>query len=116
MVSLLVLIAMSNASSPISTLRQLGPALTHCYKPPEHSEGMQFTVRLSLTSAGALIDKPYITFSKLLGKVEDQETFVAAVLSSLAACTPVSLTPELGKAIAGRPLTIRFIGGRSTAI
>jgi hypothetical protein len=116
MIPLLVLIAMSKAPPPIATLRQLGPALVRCYKPPEHSEGMQLTVRLSLTSSGALIDKPHITFSHLLGKPEDQQTFVEAVLASLAACTPVSLTAEFGNAIAGRPLTIRFIGGRSTAI
>ncbi len=75
---------------------------------------MQLTLRFSLRSDGAILARPQITFSRLIGKPEDQQTFVAAVLSSLAACTPVSLSPDFGKAIAGRPLTMRFIGGRSS--
>ncbi|UDL94189.1 hypothetical protein LGH83_16905 [Lichenihabitans sp. PAMC28606] len=107
-----VLIAVAaGATPPVATLRDLGPALTHCFKAPDRSTGSEVTVLLSLTRDGAVLGKPRITFSKLVGEPEDKRAFVAAVLGSLSACTPVALLPSFGGAIAGRPLTLRFIGG-----
>jgi hypothetical protein len=107
----MILVAGSPPAAPVATLRDLGPALTACFRAPDHSAGSQVTVRFSLTREGTLLGRPAITFSKLVGNPEDQRAFVAAALGGLAACTPVRLTPGLGGAIAGRPLSVRFIGG-----
>jgi hypothetical protein len=96
----------------ISTLRELGPALAACFHAPELSTGSEITIRFSLTKQGAVFGKPKITFSRLIGTPHAQEAFVAAAFAALSSCTPVAVTPELGSAIAGRPLSIHFIGGR----
>ena len=104
-------------ASPVSTIRDLTQALSSCFRAPEGTAGSQLTVRFSLTREGAIQGKPAVTFSKLLGSPADQRAFVAAVLGGLAACTPVPLSPGLGNAIAGRPLSLRFrAGGRETAV
>ena len=99
------------AAEPVGTLRQLGPALGACWHPPAGSKGSQLTVVFSLDRAGAVIGKPRISYAKLVGNVAAKRDFVAEALGSVAACTPVAVTPELGGAIAGRPLSLRFIGG-----
>ncbi len=106
-----MLVASSGTPGSVSTLRQLGPALTSCFHAPEHSAGSEMTVRFSLTRQGTVLGTPRITFSKLVGTPIDQKSFVAAALGALASCTPVAVTPELGGAIAGRPLSVHFIGG-----
>ena len=114
--SLLILQAVAGTApgAPVSTLRDLGPALTACFHAPEGSAGSEITVLFSLTRQGAVLGKPRITYSRLVGRPEDKKAFVEAALGSLAACTPVSMTPGLGGAIAGRPFSVRFLGGGRT--
>ena len=110
--SSLILTAMLVAqSAPAANFHELGQALYRCFHPPEHSAGSQMTVRFSLTRDGAVFGKPAVTFSKLVGAPADQEAFVQAALGAVAACTPVTLTPGFGAALAGRPITLRFVGG-----
>ena len=108
--ALLVLVA-GGAPTPVATLKDLGPALTACFQSTERSTGSAITVRFSLTSTGAVLGKPRVTYSKLNGSPDDQTAFVAAALGALIRCTPVDVTPALGRAIAGRPLSVRFVGG-----
>lgn len=106
----LILIA-GGPPQQVATLRELGPALTACFRAPEHSAGSQITVRFSLDRSGAVLGRPQVTYSKLVGTLEQKRAFVEAALDSLRRCTPVHLTPGLGGALAGRPLSVRFIGG-----
>lgn len=98
-------------AASVNTLEALGRALTACFKTPHGSSGDAITVLLSLRRDGALLGRPRITFSHLVGPAADQQAFVAAVLGGLQACTPVAVTATLGAAIAGRPLTVRLLGG-----
>ena len=68
------------------------------------------TIRFSLTRDGTILGKPAVSFARLVGSNDDKRAFVLAALGAIAACTPVAVTPGLGGAIAGRPLSIRFIG------
>lgn len=102
--------AASDARPLVATLRDLGPALTACWRAPAGSTGSEITVAFSLDRSGALIGKPRITYSKLGGVAADKRDFVAAALSALSACLPLNVSPGLGGAIAGRPLTVRFVG------
>ncbi len=108
LVVLLLLPAPASAEPRIGTLRELGPALTRCWRAPAGSEGSEITLRFSLRRDGSLIGQPRITYSKLEGHPTDQRAFVAAALGALAQCLPVPLSEGLGGTIAGRPLTIRF--------
>lgn len=96
---------------PVATLAELGHALTACWVAPAGSAGSQMTVLVSLTREGGINGKPRITYSKLVGTTAHKADFAAAVLDALARCTPVAVTPGLGGAIAGRPFTLRFVGG-----
>ena len=111
LVGLLAFVVTSAAGDPINTLKDLGPALGSCWHAPEGSTGQQVTIIFSLNRSGAVMGKPRITYMKLVGDNETQQAFVAAALGALEACTPVAVTPGLGGAIAGRPLSIHFIGG-----
>ena len=98
----------AQAERTVQTLRELGPALTACWRAPPGSEGSEVTVRFSLKRDGSLLGQPRITYSKLTGDAERQRAFVAAALGALAECLPVRISEDLGGTIAGRPLTIRF--------
>ncbi|MBV9394731.1 MAG: hypothetical protein JOZ84_09990 [Methylobacteriaceae bacterium] len=91
-----------------NTLRELFPLLTRCWRTPAGSEGSTVTVGITLKRDGTIFGQPSITYSKLTGDADAQKRFVASVLASLAACTPVAITDALGGAIAGRRIFIRF--------
>lgn len=105
----------ASAQPPVSTLREVGPALTRCWEAPAGMDGHEVTLRFSLRRDGTLIGAPRITYSRLPGDDADARRFVASVLAAIADCLPVALTDELGGAIAGRPLTIRFLATRPGA-
>lgn len=96
---------------PADTLEALGQALTACFQAPTGSSGSAITVLVSLRRDGTVLGHPRITFSHLVGTEAGKRAFITAALGSLKACTPVAVTPGLGGAIAGRPLSIRFVGG-----
>ncbi|KAA2243956.1 hypothetical protein [Salinarimonas soli] len=96
------------AERTVGTLRDLGPALTACWRAPPETDGSEVTVRFSLKRDGSLLGQPRITYSKLVGDSGRQRAFVSAALGALAECLPVRLSESLGGTIAGRPLTIRF--------
>ena len=107
------LLAIGSASGPVARLDDLVPALTACFRAPPRSAGSSVTIRFSLNRDGAVLGKPAVTFAHLVGDSDDRRAFVLAALGAIAACTPVAVTSGLGGAIAGRPLSIRFIGGGS---
>jgi hypothetical protein len=62
----------------------------------------------ALKRDGSLLGKPRITHSHLLGDADAQNAFVAGAIGALAKCLPISITDDLGGAIAGRRLSIRI--------
>lgn len=101
---------------PVATLQELGPALTRCFRAPEGTAGSQITIRLSLNSSGGIIGRPMVTYSKLVGSPEDRLAFAQAALKAVMDCTPIAVTANFGASIAGRMLSIRFIGGPARSI
>jgi len=98
---------------PLDRIAEIGPAIRACWHPPEDASGMELTLVFSLDRSGAVLGKPRVSYSKLLGDPEQQKQFVASVLAALAACTPLEITASLGGAIAGRPFAMRFRAGVS---
>jgi hypothetical protein len=100
---------------PLATLRDLFAALRACWTPPPISEsypGMEMSVRISFKRSGEIFALPRMTYSTPGVSQEIRDTYLLAIANSLAACTPLRLTDELGGAIAGRPLLIRDMDGR----
>ncbi|GEP10110.1 hypothetical protein [Methylobacterium gnaphalii] len=102
----------TGSGKPADTIRDLFPLLTACWRAPEGLEKFErteITVRFSLRRDGSVIGTPQITFSKAPADDRGKALLTDAAVSAIRHCTPVRITPALGGAIAGRPLSIRFI-------
>jgi hypothetical protein len=100
---------------PANTIRDALMLLRSCWIPPPEDVarvGMQITVRLSLTRTGKILGRPRIAFETEAATDAQRIAYRIAVMSMLQRCTPLPITDALGKAIAGRPLSIRLIDGR----
>lgn len=103
------------ATRPADTLAELYPALAACWQAPgglarpgDGAGDIEITVRLALRRDGSLIGPPRVTYAA--GAAGDQRTaLVRGTLDALARCTPVHITAGLGRAIAGRPVALRFV-------
>jgi hypothetical protein len=95
-------------SAPANTLPDLWRELSACVKGPGDSAGSELTIVFALKRDGSLFGKPRITHSHLLGDADAQSAFVSGAIGALAKCLPISITDDLGGAIAGRPLSIRI--------
>ncbi|WP_243967572.1 hypothetical protein [Methylobacterium sp. J-072] len=99
-------------SKPAASLAELWQVLGGCAQitaAPAAAAWSEVTVLLSLKRDGSLLGQPRITHSRLTGGPDEQRAFVSAALSGIAGCLPVSVTPGLGGAIAGRPFRLRII-------
>jgi len=107
--------ARAAAAEPANTLNELWKALGACWIwPPTEQvvEDMEITVRFSVTRDGAILGEPRFTYSKPGIAPEARAAYQRATAESLVHCMPVSLTPAFGGAIAGRPMSLRFIETR----
>ena len=109
------------AQAQVLEIRRLGdiwPAISRCWNPPAGSPGMEITLRFSFKRNGEILGEPRITYAKLHGSTDAQRDFRNSVLAAVRDCTPLNLSDELGGAIAGRPISIRFIapGGASARL
>lgn len=103
------------ATRPADTLAELYPALAACWqapgglgRPSGGADDIEITLRLALRRDGSLIGPPRVTYAA--GVAGDQRTaLVRGTLDALARCTPAHITPGLGRAIAGRPVALRFV-------
>jgi hypothetical protein len=99
----------------INTIADIFAALRGCWVPPPLAMApseMQITVRLSFTRTGAILGPPRITYERPTATDEQRLVYRIAVMQMLRRCTPLSFTDALGHAIAGRPLSIRFVDQR----
>jgi hypothetical protein len=102
-------------AKPLNTIRDLFDALGACWEPPpldQSSPGTEITIRFSLNRAGAVIGEPRFTYSTRSLSQEVKSAYRRAVTAALERCTPLPLSAGLGGAIAGRPISTRFIDNR----
>jgi hypothetical protein len=99
----------------LDTIGDLFAALRSCWTPPQGDtakEGMQMTVRFSFKRSGDLIGPPRLTFATAGAPTEVRETYLKAINDSIGACVPLKFTGNLGGALAGRPIAIRYVDNR----
>jgi hypothetical protein len=105
----------SAPQGPINSLRELFAALRACWEPPPLQQvpgGMQMSVRFSFKRTGELIGAPRVTYTSSDADPEVRRIYGEAIDAALARCTPMPFSKEMGDAIAGRPLSIRFVDNR----
>ena len=103
------------ANKPANRLDEIGPLLSRCLQMPDEAiarPGMQVTVRLAFTRDGAILGEPRFTFITPGVSSEVRAVYQRAVVDMLNRCTPLSITRELGNAIAGRPFVIPIVETR----
>lgn len=101
--------------APADTLTELYPVLAACWTVPsalDGAAGVEITARLSLRRDGSLIGPPRITYATGVA-AGTRPALVRATLDGLRRCMPAHITPGLGRAIAGRPVALRFVYRRA---
>ncbi len=98
----------------IDRIADIFQAIKACWRPPAGSgfSGQEVTVRLSFKSTGEVLGQPRITYYKEGSEPELREPFTRAVREAFERCTPLPFTESLGRAVAGRVLSFRFVDTR----
>ena len=99
----------------LDNIGDLFAALRSCWTPPPAAtaqEGMQMTVRFSFKRSGDLIGPPRMTFATQGVPADVRNTYLKAINDSIGACVPLKFTGNLGGALAGRPIAIRYVDNR----
>jgi hypothetical protein len=73
---------------------------------------MQMTVRFSFNRSGGMIGAPRMTFATAGAPADVRAAYLKAINASLDACVPLKFTGDLGGALAGRPIAIRYVDNR----
>ncbi|MFO1114814.1 MAG: hypothetical protein U1E28_03970 [Beijerinckiaceae bacterium] len=94
--------AAEDSRRPVATGAELDARLSSCFHPPAGSAGSEITLAFMLDRNGALVGKPRISHSKLVGDERTQRAFVASALRMLQDCTPVAMTEEFGARAANK--------------
>jgi hypothetical protein len=107
--------AAKKPTGPLNTIAEVFAALEACWIPPPLDQaraGMQITVLMSFKRSGELLGKPRITYESPNASDDERLSYRVAMAQAIRRCTPLPFTDALGNALAGRPLTIRFIDNR----
>ena len=102
-------------AAPLNTIAEVFAALEACWIPPgldQARAGMQITVMVSFKRSGELLGKPRITYETPNASDDERLSYRVAMAQALRRCTPLRFTDALGNALAGRPMTLRFIDNR----
>jgi hypothetical protein len=102
---------------PVNTIRAMFAALRACWVPPPPDQarhGMQYTVRFALKRDGALIAPPRRTYSTHDAPTAVRNVYGKAADAAIERCMPLHFSKQMGDAIAGRPIAVRFVDNRTT--
>ncbi|MDP9065630.1 MAG: hypothetical protein M3O06_07190 [Pseudomonadota bacterium] len=100
----------------LNTIGDLFAELRSCWTPPPADaarQDMQMTVRFSFKRSGEMIGAPRMTYSTHSASQDIRATYLKAINASLDACVPLKFTGDLGGAVAGRPIAIRYVDNRN---
>jgi hypothetical protein len=101
----------------ISSIRELFAALNACWEPPARDDveaGMQMSVRFSFRRTGELVAPPFVTYSTRGVTDEAKQVFRKAIDAAFDRCGKLAFSKRFGAAIAGRPISARFVDDRAS--
>jgi hypothetical protein len=100
----------------LDTIREMFSALRACWVPPPKDaarHGMEYTIRFAFKRDGEMIAPPRMTYASHDAPAEVSNVYRDAIDAALKRCTPLHFSEGMGDAVAGRPIAIRFVDGRS---
>lgn len=104
------------AAHSVDTIRAMFAALRACWVPPPADQarhGMQYTVRFALKRDGALIAPPRRTYSSHDAPTTVRDVYGKAAEAAIERCMPLHFSEQMGAAVAGRPIAVRFVDNRT---
>jgi hypothetical protein len=107
--------ATKRPAAPLNTIAEVFAALEACWVPPgldQARAGMQITVMVTFKRSGEILGQPRITYETPEASNDERASYRVAMAQALRRCTPLPFTEALGNALAGRPMTLRFIDNR----
>ncbi len=104
----------AGAQPVVTRVHGIATGIAACWRPPHDDD--QVTVRASFTRDGAVIGEPRIVFVQSSGGRADDAALAQSMVTAIRDCTPLHFSAQLGSAIAGQVLDIRFIGRNRATI
>jgi hypothetical protein len=104
------------ADKSIESIEGVFAALRGCWDPPAREQGkagQQMSVRFSFRKSGELMGPPFVTYTSPGTKPETKRIYQDAIGAALKRCAPLSFTPGFAAAIAGKPISVRFVDDRN---
>jgi hypothetical protein len=101
---------------PVDTIGEMYAALRTCWVPPPKDtarHGMEYTVRFALKRDGEIMAPPRVTYSSHDAPAGVRDVYRDAVNATLGRCTPLHLSDRMARAVAGRPIALRFVDNRT---
>jgi hypothetical protein len=74
---------------------------------------MQYTIRFAFKHDGDIVAPPRRTFSSRQAPEEVRNIYADAVDAALKRCTPLHFSAGMAGAVAGRPISVRFVDQRT---
>jgi hypothetical protein len=99
----------AQTTKELNTVADIYAAIRACWKTAKISGPEALGVRLSFTRDGKILGKARVTYESKTATDENRLRFRVAVMNAFKRCTPLSFSPGLGDAVAGRPFNFRFI-------
>jgi hypothetical protein len=102
--------------TPIDTIDDLFAALRACWEPPAREqarEGVQMSVRFSFKRGGKLVAPPFVTYTTPGTEAAAKQVYRRAITAALERCTPLQFSKSFSGAIAGRPISVRYVDDRT---
>jgi hypothetical protein len=99
----------------IDSIDELFAALRACWEPPAREqarEGVQMSVRFSFKRAGQLVGPPFVTYTTPGTDAATKQVYRKAITDSLDRCAPLRFSKTFGAAIAGQPISVRYVDDR----
>lgn len=100
--------AWAQTAKELNSIEDIYAALRVCWKSPKISDPAELVVRLSFSRDGKILGKAHVTYENRAVSTENRFLYRLAVLNTFRRCIPFSFSPDLGDAIAGRPINFRF--------
>jgi hypothetical protein len=101
---------------PVDSIGEMYAALRTCWMPPPKDSarhGMEYTVRFALKRDGEIMAPPRVTYSSHDAPAGLRDVYRDAVNAALGRCTPLHLSDRMARAVAGRPIALRFVDNRT---